>query len=476
MIKYILAGTAATAVAAIIGVVVLKKDLACEYSPIDLSTIIDCEALNTVNVADAKAKTEKTTTENDKKADEPSVEVKVEAETKLANIEAEKPAESEAIAEKTLPTFDIVRVEPDGSTLVAGRGAPNSTIILKSDEKNIGEAVASETGEWVIVVDEPIKNATATLSLLGMMPDGTTVESPATVDIAMRKEAEPAAKATPTTDTAAEEKTNEEKTVVKLADANIKAVETVVKPTAKVLEQSADIVEEIKIPATEIATENTAPLEDKTPLVVVSEEGKATKILQGAGTGSENNEMTFNSMDYNNKGEIIFSGDAKPNEIVRVYVNNKFVGEAKADAAGRWALDKGYIMQAGPNEMRFDQVDATGIVLSRRETSINMPELDQATAAKTAETVVTANSDDITPKALETKDAEIIETKAGRAIIIWGDNLWNISRKIYGKGELYTTIFKANKDQIRNPDLIYPGQVFLLPENIDLELENVDVK
>jgi nucleoid-associated protein YgaU len=48
-------------------------------------------------------------------------------------------------------------------------------------------------------------------------------------------------------------------------------------------------------------------------------------------------------------------------------------------------------------------------------------------------------------------------------IIQPGNNLWNISRVIYGQGISYTTIYSANKEQIRDPDKIYPGQIFLTP-------------
>jgi nucleoid-associated protein YgaU len=44
-----------------------------------------------------------------------------------------------------------------------------------------------------------------------------------------------------------------------------------------------------------------------------------------------------------------------------------------------------------------------------------------------------------------------------------GDSLWRISRTTYGAGRRYTVIFTANDDQIRNPNLIYPGQVLVLP-------------
>jgi nucleoid-associated protein YgaU len=49
------------------------------------------------------------------------------------------------------------------------------------------------------------------------------------------------------------------------------------------------------------------------------------------------------------------------------------------------------------------------------------------------------------------------------AMVSRGDNLWRISRRIYGQGVRYTVIYGANQPQIRNPNLIYPGQVFVLP-------------
>ncbi|MBC7154450.1 MAG: LysM peptidoglycan-binding domain-containing protein [Rhodobacteraceae bacterium] len=45
-----------------------------------------------------------------------------------------------------------------------------------------------------------------------------------------------------------------------------------------------------------------------------------------------------------------------------------------------------------------------------------------------------------------------------------GNTLWGISRRNYGEGILYMRIFEANRTQIRDPDLIYPGQVFTVPQ------------
>lgn len=47
--------------------------------------------------------------------------------------------------------------------------------------------------------------------------------------------------------------------------------------------------------------------------------------------------------------------------------------------------------------------------------------------------------------------------------VVKGDCLWNIAKKFYGNGKQYTKIYNANKDQIKNPSLIYPKQVLKIP-------------
>ena len=56
-----------------------------------------------------------------------------------------------------------------------------------------------------------------------------------------------------------------------------------------------------------------------------------------------------------------------------------------------------------------------------------------------------------------------LKPRSGKVVIQPGNNLWKLSRVIYGRGKSYTVIYKANKDQIRNPNRIYPGQIFAIP-------------
>ena len=75
--------------------------------------------------------------------------------------------------------------------------------------------------------------------------------------------------------------------------------------------------------------------------------------------------------------------------------------------------------------------------------------------------------DDATPTVVQ----PALEPRDSSVIIRRGDTLWQISRRIYGRGVRYTTIYLANTDQIRNPDKIEPGQIFMVP---DEPLENAE--
>jgi nucleoid-associated protein YgaU len=68
----------------------------------------------------------------------------------------------------------------------------------------------------------------------------------------------------------------------------------------------------------------------------------------------------------------------------------------------------------------------------------------------------------------DTRDVVVVP-KIETTVVSRGDNLWRISRLTYGKGIRYSIIFDANRDQIRDPDLIYPGQIFVLPQAFDSE-------
>ncbi|MEH6754146.1 MAG: Ig-like domain-containing protein [Alphaproteobacteria bacterium] len=166
--------------------------------------------------------------------------------------------------------------------------------------------------------------------------------------------------------------------------------------------------------------------------VAVPREGAgAAEVLQRPSLAGA--PVAVGAVDYDDDGNTTLSGVAAPNSTVRVYLNNELVGTVQADESGRWSLTLDRQVSPGSYNLRVDQVDSDGQVVARSEIPFVRAE-------------------------------PLRNLPAGRVVIIQpGDHLWRIASQRYGSGFQYTLIYDANKDQIRNPDLIYPGQVFTLP-------------
>jgi nucleoid-associated protein YgaU len=124
-------------------------------------------------------------------------------------------------------------------------------------------------------------------------------------------------------------------------------------------------------------------------------------------------------------------------------------------------------VRPGEYRIRLDDVDpVSGQVKSRAEVGFNVP---AQVASAEPEVPVTApqNAAKPAPEAQVAAAGTVVIPNINTAIVSRGDNLWRISQRIYGQGVRYTVIYGANQDQIRNPNLIYPGQVFVLPANQD---------
>jgi len=129
-----------------------------------------------------------------------------------------------------------------------------------------------------------------------------------------------------------------------------------------------------------------------------------------------------------------FAGTAPPNTTVRVYLGERHAGDATSDESGRWTLTPSRTPPLGRMTLRVDQIAAGGGVAARIEQPVeNAP-----------------------PAADAPHD--------GRLVVQPGQNLWRIARQTYGQGTRFTVIYAANREQIRDPHRIYPGQVFQLPD------------
>jgi nucleoid-associated protein YgaU len=161
--------------------------------------------------------------------------------------------------------------------------------------------------------------------------------------------------------------------------------------------------------------------------VAVPSEGEAEVLQRRAPAAA------VGKIDFDETGRTTLSGTAAPNATVRIYLDNALVGTTQADGDGNWSLTLDRDVEPGNYTLRIDQVHPDGTVLARSELPFARAEPPK----------------DLSP---------------GRVVIIQpGDHLWGIARQRYGSGFQFTLIYEANKDQIRDPDLIYPGQVFAIP-------------
>ena len=143
--------------------------------------------------------------------------------------------------------------------------------------------------------------------------------------------------------------------------------------------------------------------------------------------------LALSSVDYNQQGDIRFSGSAKPSAPVRVYVDNKPVGEASTDPTGQWTLTPPSAMQPGVHQLRVDEIAGSGQVQHR----VELP--------------------------FQRTTTPISGLAPGQMVVQPGSNLWRIARQTYGTGARFTVIYLANREQIRDPNRIYPGQIFSVP-------------
>lgn len=183
-----------------------------------------------------------------------------------------------------------------------------------------------------------------------------------------------------------------------------------------------------------------APAQPTGPLAVlvpVRPEGTAPRVLQGGEAASPErtaSRLSIDSVEYDQGGAMIFAGSAQPGAVLRLYINDLHAGDATADMMGRWSLMPVTQPAVGRHRLRVDQISpAEGRVLARAEVPFQREELPSELLAQQ------------------------------RIVVQPGHNLWRIARATYGRGARYTVIYQANREQIADPNRIFPGQVFALP-------------
>jgi len=322
------------------------------------------------------------------------------------------PAVPEQTPAPRAPSFDVVRVHPRGDAVRAGRALPNAKVTVRDGDTVIGEIQADQRGEWVLLPTEPLPPGNRQLTLESELPDGSRLQSEDVVVLAVPE---------PQKDIAGQPSAAPQTPLAMVVPREGGGPATVLQaPVAPPRQQEA-------LPAQPAAPQpepQPQPEPAKGPSVVSMPED----------TRKSDMPVSVDVVDYDARGAVIFSGRAEPDGQVRVYLDDKPLGDAKADEKGNWRFRPEGEVAAGTYRLRVDRLASDGKVVARVEL----------------------------PFARSEPLSGLLE---GRVVVIQpGNNLWRIARRTYGDGMAFTLIYSANRDQIRDPDLIYPGQVFILPQ------------
>ncbi len=416
------------------------------------------------------------------------------------------------------PRFDVVRVGARGVVVVAGRAAPGAEVLLLEEGQELARARADARGEFVILPSEPLRPGTRQFTLLARLsgmeiagPDVVVVVVPGSTPLVAeaRSDAEASLRAeqtarSPTQGQTAPEAGSRAETQARLQAEARAAAETSARMRAEAEQRAAaaraaaeaaaqaeaglqaradeqararaeahaeaarreaERAEASRLAAqraeaearraaerlaaevvraeaerqevarrTELAaaaTRQATPAPSNPPLVVLLPRNEsAPRVLQGQAPAQG---LNLDQVDYDDAGGIRFAGRAAPGSTVRVYVNDRHAGDAEADAQGRWALQPQDEVALGRHRLRLDQIASAGAVAARIEVPFQRDRLPGEALTQ------------------------------GRIVVQPGNSLWRLARHSYGRGVLYTVIYEANRELIRDPNRIYPGQIFVLP-------------
>ena len=325
------------------------------------------------------------------------------------------------------PRFDVVRVGARGSAVIAGRAAPGAEVFLFADNgRELGRARADRRGEFVILPAESLPPGTMELSLRARLGD-QEMAGPDTVVLVVPDTAAQMAEAQRPAAPAAEP--------TQAAPPTAQATERPTQaPAAPSPQAQAPQASQAERPTQTQTPAQSGPL---AVLIPSRPEGAGPRLLQvpePAPTDRATPRLGIDSVEYDQAGSMRFAGGAPPGTTLRLYVDDKYIGDAAADAQGRWAFQPESQPSIGRHRLRVDQISpADGRVQARAEVPFQREELPAEAFAQQ------------------------------RIVVQPGNNLWRIARATYGRGTRYTVIYQANKDQIADPNRIFPGQVFALP-------------
>ncbi|MEL0078624.1 MAG: LysM peptidoglycan-binding domain-containing protein [Rhodospirillales bacterium] len=293
--------------------------------------------------------------------------------------------EGEKGANDNLPRFDVAEVDELGNGVFSGRAFRNVRVWLKKlDGSVVGETVSLEDGSFTILTNAPLPEGESVLALVAEEIPGGEIKVASERLVISRFPGGPA-----------------------LIVAQKDTADTV----SRILQEPVF----------------------KKPLDTAQKSGDNTSVSNSNASkeSAEGKLLKIKIIDYDEKGRLAISGEAKPGAKISIEVNGRTIGSTNTDEQGQWSLISTEGMANGANNI------VAKASLGDEYSTASMP---------------------FAPDELVQKFPK------GRLVVVQpGNSLWRIARRTYGSGFRYTVIFAANRDQVTNPDLIYPGQVLHTP-------------
>ena len=366
---------------------------------------------------------------------------------------------------KMVPKFDIVRVEDDGSAVIAGIAEGYGYVVLSVDGRELQGARADLTGngQFVIFALLPSKDEPQALQLWHYL-EGET-------DPIISED-------------------------IVFVTVFPKVVVPDVADVVDEIEENTELNNEVAVAEVESNEESPSP-----EVIVADEDG--VRVLQDGDTSDGIANVSIDTISYDLDGQVVVGGRAGGNGVVRVYIDNQIQTTSQITDNGYW---KASLMNIEPGiyTLRADEISKTGEVISRTEIPFKREEPAELVEMMAEEAVDDENKLDPDTKISQTQ-VIVQDTVGGLAAstsslqsdevksnmngsvkglqptvdrvktpalsvefrvktVQPGATLWAIAKESYGAGIEYHKVFEANKERIRDPDLIYPGQVFEIPD------------
>ena len=210
------------------------------------------------------------------------------------------------------------------------------------------------------------------------------------------------------------------------------------------------------------------------PVVALITPDKPTVVLsQPAAPKPAAGAVVVETVEIEPGGKFHVSGQARPGAALRLYLNDSFVASVTAGADGRFAVTINEGVAPGSYRVRLDEASSSGAVRARAEVPFNVPDTHRVRVGaghsvqapghrRCKQPQLAAAGATVLPDS-GSPPSTVVVPKIATTTVSRGDSLWRLSQLSYGAGTRYAVIYKANREQIRNPNLIYPGQIFVVP-------------